>query len=105
MVIIWSDLFYHTFPAIICVLPVVSCVSPIVVKFIIPCEILLSNINIQYITYVVWIDRTLEGKRDGTAAGLLEECVLDDDEGKCERFTNALTKLDNLLGVGAAEQY
>ena len=55
--------------------------------------------------YVVWIDRTIEGKRDGTAAGLLEECVLDDDEGKCERFTNALTKLDHLLGVGAAEQY
>ncbi|KAL3757745.1 hypothetical protein ACHAWU_000386 [Discostella pseudostelligera] len=53
----------------------------------------------------VWIDRTLEGKREGTAAGLLEECVLDDDEGKCERFTNALTKLDGLLGVGAAEQY
>lgn len=54
---------------------------------------------------LVWIDRTLEGKREGTAAGLLEECVLDDDEGKCERFTSALTKLDGLLGVGAAEQY
>lgn len=65
-------------------------------------HVIMSN----WIKPSVWIDRTIEGKRDGTAAGLLEECVLDDDdEGKCERFTNALTKLDNLLGVGAAEQY
>mmetsp|Transcript_2591 Transcript_2591/g.5550 ORF Transcript_2591/g.5550 Transcript_2591/m.5550 type:complete len:121 (-) Transcript_2591:976-1338(-) len=53
----------------------------------------------------VWIDNTLAGKMEGTAAGLLDECVLDDDEGKCEKFSNALTKLDSLLGVGAGEQY
>ncbi|KAL7534549.1 hypothetical protein ACHAWF_004868 [Thalassiosira exigua] len=53
----------------------------------------------------VWIDRTIEGNKEGTAAGLLEECLLDDDEGKCERFSNALTKLDGLLGVGAGEQF
>mmetsp|Transcript_34323 Transcript_34323/g.58252 ORF Transcript_34323/g.58252 Transcript_34323/m.58252 type:complete len:121 (-) Transcript_34323:306-668(-) len=53
----------------------------------------------------VWIDRTIEGNKEGTAAGLLEECILDDDEGKCERFSNALAKLDALLGVGAGEQF
>ena len=53
----------------------------------------------------VWIDRTIEGNQEGTAAGLLEECLLDDDEGKCERFSNALSKLDSLLGVGAGEQF
>ena len=53
----------------------------------------------------VWIDRTIDGNREGTAAGLLDECVLDDDEGKCERFSNALSKLDGLLGVGAGEQF
>ena len=54
----------------------------------------------------VWIDRTIEGNMVGTAAGLLEECVLDDDEeGKCERFTSALAKLDGILGVGAGEQF
>ena len=59
---------------------------------------------IQYIN-LVWIERTLEGNQEGAAAGLLEECVLDDDEGKCERFDTALKKLDSLLGVGAGEQY
>lgn len=47
----------------------------------------------------------LAGNMEGTAAGLLEECVLDDDEGNCEKFSNALEKLDKLLGVGAGEQY
>ena len=54
---------------------------------------------------IVWIERTLEGNQEGAAAGLLEECVLDDDQGKCERFDTALKKLDSLLGVGASEQY
>ena len=54
---------------------------------------------------LVWIDRTIEGNREGTAAGILEECILDDDDGKCDRFSNALTTLDGLLGVGAGEQY
>mmetsp|Transcript_845 Transcript_845/g.1754 ORF Transcript_845/g.1754 Transcript_845/m.1754 type:complete len:121 (-) Transcript_845:1080-1442(-) len=53
----------------------------------------------------VWIDRKIEGNKEGTAAGLLEECILDDDEGKCERFSNALSKLDGLLGVVVGEQY
>eukprot|EP00584_Thalassiosira_punctigera_P005697 CAMPEP_0172533468 /NCGR_PEP_ID=MMETSP1067-20121228/6163_1 /TAXON_ID=265564 ORGANISM="Thalassiosira punctigera, Strain Tpunct2005C2" /NCGR_SAMPLE_ID=MMETSP1067 /ASSEMBLY_ACC=CAM_ASM_000444 /LENGTH=122 /DNA_ID=CAMNT_0013318115 /DNA_START=108 /DNA_END=476 /DNA_ORIENTATION=+ len=53
----------------------------------------------------VWIDRTIDGKREGTAAGLLDECILDDDDGKCERFSDALSKLDGLLGVGAGEQF
>ena len=52
-----------------------------------------------------WIDSKLAGKQDGTAAGILEECILDDDGGKCERFTAALEKLDEMLGVGASEQY
>eukprot|EP00970_Alexandrium_tamarense_P013822 scaffold3701_cov192-Alexandrium_tamarense.AAC.17 len=46
----------------------------------------------------VWIDRTIAGNVQGTAAGLLDECVLDDGEGKCERFSNALENLDKLLG-------
>lgn len=53
----------------------------------------------------VWIDRAIDGKQEGAAAGLLEECILDDDEGKCDRFSNALAKLDGLLGVGAGEQF
>ncbi|KAL7530798.1 hypothetical protein ACHAXR_003676 [Thalassiosira sp. AJA248-18] len=53
----------------------------------------------------VWIDRMVEGKQEGAAAGLLEECLLDDDEGKCDRFSAALSKLDGLLGVGAGEQF
>lgn len=52
----------------------------------------------------VWIDRMLEGKQEGVAAGLLEECVLDDSE-KCQRYSAALTKLDTLLGVGMQEQF
>ena len=54
---------------------------------------------------IVWIDRTIDGNQEGTAAGILEECLLDDDNGKCERFANALDKLDGLLGVGAKEQF
>ena len=53
----------------------------------------------------VWIDRTLDGNMEGTAAGLLDECILDDDEGKCEKFSNALAKLDSLLGVTSGEQF
>ena len=53
----------------------------------------------------VWIDRKIEGNTEGTAAGLLDECILDDDEGKCERFSSSLAKLDGLLGVGAGEQF
>ena len=53
----------------------------------------------------IWIGNMLEGKADGAAAGLLEDCLLDDDSGKCEKFEKALTKLDDLLGVGAGEQY
>ena len=52
----------------------------------------------------MWIDRMLSGEKEGVAAGLLEECVLDDSE-KCQRYSDALTHLDHLLGVGAAEQY
>jgi hypothetical protein len=52
-----------------------------------------------------WVDRMLDGNMEGTAAGLLEECVLDDNDGKCQKFSDALEKLDKLLGVGAGEQY
>ena len=51
-----------------------------------------------------WIDNMLEGRMEGVAAGLLDECVLDDSE-KCQRYSKALTHLDHLLGVGATEQY
>ena len=46
----------------------------------------------------------IDGNMEGTAAGLLDECVLDDSD-KCENFSKALGKLDNLLGVGAGEQF
>jgi len=54
-----------------------------------------------------WIDKTIEGSGETTAAGLLDECILDDDgdTGKCERFENALSRLVGLLGVGVGEQY
>ena len=52
----------------------------------------------------VWIDHMLEGKIEGMAAGLLDECVLDDSD-KCRRYSDALTKLDELLGVGTKEQF
>ncbi|KAL3810396.1 hypothetical protein ACHAXA_004172 [Cyclostephanos tholiformis] len=53
-----------------------------------------------------WIDKTIEGKGDTTAAGLLDECVLDDGDGdKCERFEKSLAKLVDLLGIGVGEQY
>ncbi|KAL3935272.1 MAG: hypothetical protein SGBAC_009175 [Bacillariaceae sp.] len=52
----------------------------------------------------VWVDRVLSGEQDGVASGLLEECVIDDSE-KCQRFEQALKRLDGLLGVGAGEQY
>jgi hypothetical protein len=52
----------------------------------------------------VWIDKMVEGKMEGTAAGLLDECVLDDSDA-CENFSKALSKLDGLLGVGAGEQF
>mmetsp|Transcript_16101 Transcript_16101/g.23694 ORF Transcript_16101/g.23694 Transcript_16101/m.23694 type:complete len:121 (-) Transcript_16101:519-881(-) len=53
----------------------------------------------------VWIDKMLEGKQEGAAAGLLDECVLDDNSDNCQRFEKALSKLDSLIGVGAGEQY
>mmetsp|Transcript_19421 Transcript_19421/g.47975 ORF Transcript_19421/g.47975 Transcript_19421/m.47975 type:complete len:121 (+) Transcript_19421:130-492(+) len=53
----------------------------------------------------VWIDRMLSGEREGVEAGLLEECVIDDDAEKCQKFEDALKKLDALLGVGAGEQF
>lgn len=53
----------------------------------------------------VWIDKTLSGNMEGSAAGLLDECVLDDDDSKCDQFTEALRKLDRLLGVVVGEQY
>eukprot|EP00546_Thalassionema_frauenfeldii_P018210 CAMPEP_0178907426 /NCGR_PEP_ID=MMETSP0786-20121207/7366_1 /TAXON_ID=186022 /ORGANISM="Thalassionema frauenfeldii, Strain CCMP 1798" /LENGTH=94 /DNA_ID=CAMNT_0020579227 /DNA_START=188 /DNA_END=472 /DNA_ORIENTATION=- len=53
----------------------------------------------------VWIEKMLDGTQEGTAAGLLEECVLDDNSEKCLRFEKALSKLDSLIGVGANEQY
>ena len=52
-----------------------------------------------------WIDETLKGKQDGMAVGLLDECLLDDNEGDCERFEEALKRLDGLLGVSSNEQY
>ena len=52
-----------------------------------------------------WIDKMLDGKQDGMASGLLEECLIDDDQEKCQRFEKALKHLDSLLGVGATEQY
>lgn len=51
-----------------------------------------------------WIDRMLNGEQEGVAAGLLEECVIDDGE-KCQRFEEALKRLDALLGVGVGEQF
>ncbi|CAJ1965918.1 unnamed protein product [Cylindrotheca closterium] len=52
----------------------------------------------------VWIDRVLSGEHEGVEAGLLDECVIDDSD-KCQRFEQALKRLDALLGVGAGEQY
>ena len=52
----------------------------------------------------VWIDNMIAGKMDGTAAGLLDECVLDESDS-CEKFSKALSKLDGLLGVVAGEQF
>jgi len=57
-----------------------------------------------------WIDRALMAKKDDDGAaelpsGLLEECVIDDGEERCQRFERALKRLDALLGVGAGEQY
>lgn len=54
----------------------------------------------------VWIDKMLEGKQDGMAAGLLDECLIEGDNAeKCANYEAALKKLDSLLGVGAGEQY
>ena len=53
----------------------------------------------------VWIDKMLEGKQEGMAAGLLDECLIDDDADKCAKYDAALKKLDSLLGVGAGEQF
>uniref|UniRef100_A0A7S0AE78 Uncharacterized protein n=1 Tax=Minutocellus polymorphus TaxID=265543 RepID=A0A7S0AE78_9STRA len=53
----------------------------------------------------VWIDKMLEGTQEGMAAGLLDDCLIDDDADKCTKYDAALKKLDSLLGVGAGEQF
>ena len=53
----------------------------------------------------VWIDKMLEGEQEGMAAGLLDECLIDDDADKCAKYDAALKKLDSLVGVGAGEQF
>jgi len=53
----------------------------------------------------VWIDKMLEGRQEGMAAGLLDECLINDDADKCAKYDAALKKLDSLLGVGAGEQF
>jgi hypothetical protein len=53
----------------------------------------------------VWIDNILAGTNEKTPAGLLDECILDDDACNCEAFDAALKKLDSLVGVGANEQF
>ena len=56
---------------------------------------------------IEWIDSKLAGTSSNAAtpAQILEECILDDEDGKCERFSDALEKLDELLGVVAKEQF
>ena len=51
------------------------------------------------------IDKMLEGKQEGMAAGLLDECLINDAADKCAKYDTALKKLDSLLGVGAGEQF
>ena len=53
----------------------------------------------------VWIEKMLAGQQEGMASGLLEECLIDDDDEKCQNFETALKELDSLLGVGAGEQF
>ena len=53
----------------------------------------------------LWIDKMVDGTQEGMAAGLLEECLIDDDSEICTRYETALKKLDSLLGIGAGEQY
>ena len=53
----------------------------------------------------VWIDKMLEGNQEGMAAGLLDECLINDDSDKCARYDKALKNLDSLVGVGAGEQF
>ena len=53
----------------------------------------------------LWIDKMIDGTQEGMAAGLLEECLIDDDSEICTRYETALKKLDSLLGIGAGEQY
>ena len=53
----------------------------------------------------VWIENMLEGKKDKTPAGLLEECILDDDACNCQDFDAALKKLSSMMGVGSSEQF
>ena len=52
-----------------------------------------------------WIDKTLAGKQEGMAVGLLDECLLDDNADLCDRFEESLKRLDILLGVGSKEQF
>ena len=64
----------------------------------------MSHATNNYYMITAWIDKMIDGNMEGTAAGLLDECVLDYSD-KCENFSKALGKLDNLLGVGAGEQF
>eukprot|EP00980_Cylindrotheca_fusiformis_P016490 scaffold4914_cov108-Cylindrotheca_fusiformis.AAC.2 len=53
----------------------------------------------------VWIERVLAGEQEGMPSGLLEECLMDDGGEKCQRFEQALKRLDAMVGVGVGEQY
>ena len=53
----------------------------------------------------VWIENVLSGKRDASPAGLLEECLLDDEACNCQEFDAALKKLSSMIGVSSNEQY
>ena len=53
----------------------------------------------------VWVEKMLAGEQEGMAAGLLDECLVDDDSAKCQRFQKALEKMDHLLGIVVEESY
>lgn len=53
----------------------------------------------------VWIENVLSGNQDASPAGLLEECLLDDEACNCKEFDAALKKLSSMIGVSSNEQY
>ena len=53
----------------------------------------------------VWIDNVLAGNKDASPAGLLEECLLDDEACNCQEFDAALKKLSSMIGVSSNEQF